>query len=852
MKNCIIYTAVAILLAMYETQSVEKVLRNLGSSSDGLREDEVVKRQMHYGFNELPQKKHSKILLFFGQFQDIMVYILIVAFLLSAATPFFEDGPLTFESFIDALVILAILLLNAILGFVQEYRAEEAIAMLEKLSAASARVRRNGKEQIKPSRELVPGDILILEAGDRISADGRLIVDSHLRINESSLTGESLAIDKNTEALDAETPLAERRNMLFSGTTATRGSGEYVVTSTGLQTEIGKIAKLVSETKLPETPLQKRMKQLGKMLGLVVITLCAIIVLIGLAEGSPFLHILLVAISLAVSAVPEGLPAVVTVCLAMGVRRMVKENAIVRRLDALETLGSVTVICADKTGTITENRMKVVKTWIPGNDTEEEKLLLQIGASCNRAVLPNLGDPTEIGLLEGAETHGVSRLPIDEEEVPFTSEEKYMQTRHGEQSFLKGAPEKIMDLCSEVDVKIATEENERLAKDGLRILACAVKTGEVTRFVGLIAMEDPPRRTVQSAIGEAKSAGIRTIMITGDNLQTACAIARQVGIEGDAIEGKELDKIHPKKLREYVHYISVFARVSPEHKLQILKALQENGHIVAMSGDGVNDAPALKGAHVGIAMGKVGTEVAREASSVVLADDQYTTIVAAVREGRRIYDNIRKFVVYLLRANFDELLLIMTTLLLGLPLPYLPIHILWLNLMTDGLPALALGMEKAEPDIMKRPPRPADEHLLSGEWGTLVVAGLLAFSVAFLFFLYQISNGVPLDHARTATLTLAINFELLMAFTIRSKKPLWEIGFFSNRWLLVAVAIPFALQLVLLFTPVRHLFHLTSLTPLEWLETIVLAFSGFVLFELLKLLPSERKQGTPIEAVVSV
>ncbi|PIR52704.1 hypothetical protein COU76_05095, partial [Candidatus Peregrinibacteria bacterium CG10_big_fil_rev_8_21_14_0_10_49_10] len=681
---------------MYALETVAEVLKNLQTSSEGLSDANIRAAQQKYGANALPVQTRSRLVLFMQQFQDSMVYILLVAFLLSLVAPFFEHGPLTLESFLDAIVIFAILILNAVLGFVQEFKAEEAIAMLEKLTSPHVRVRRNGTEQIMDSCDLVPGDIVILEAGDRVSADGRLIAESHLRVNESSLTGESNAVDKDTGPLSREVPLAERINMLFSGTVVTRGSGEYVVTATGLRTEIGKIAKLVSETELPETPLQKRMEQLGTLLGSFVIVLCLIVVVIGMLEGSPFLEMLLVGISLAVSAVPEGLPAVVTVCLAMGVRRMVSQHALVRRLDALETLGSVTVICADKTGTITENRMKVVQSWVPREDAEEKHLLLQIGASCNRAVLPNLGDPTEVGLLEAAEEAHVMRLPIDEEDVPFTSEEKYMQTRHGDRSFLKGAPEKIVDLCTDVQSDLVMQKNEEFAKEGLRVLACAVRQGEAVRFVGLIAMEDPPRTTVTAAIQEAKDAGIRTMMITGDNLQTAVAIARQVGIEGDAIEGKELDKIPAKKLREYVKTISVYARVSPEHKLQILKALQENGEIVAMSGDGVNDAPALKGAHVGVAMGKVGTEVAREASSVVLADDEYATIVAAVREGRRIYDNIRKFVVFLLRANFDELLFIMTTLLLKLPLPYLPIHILWLNLMTDGLPALALGMEKAE------------------------------------------------------------------------------------------------------------------------------------------------------------
>ena len=835
---------------MYELQSVDEVLGKLGSSFGGLQSAEAEKRLKEYGLNTLPKKKRSLLLLFLQQFQDVMVYILIVAFFLSLIAPFFEEDPLAVESFLDAFIILAILILNAALGFVQEYKAEEAIAMLEKLTSPHARVRRNGTEQMIGSNQLVPGDIVIVEAGDRISADGRLIAESHIRLNESSLTGESNAVDKQVEALQGEAPLADRRNMLFSGTIVTRGSGEYVVTATGQGTEIGKIAKLVSEMELLQTPLQNRMRQLGKQLGAVVIVLCIVVVVLGLLGGSSFLSMLLVGVSLAVSAVPEGLPAVVTVCLAMGVRRMVSENALVRRLDALETLGSVTVICADKTGTMTENRMSVVQTWVPGGDGTEEKLLFQIGASCNRAVLPDLGDPTEIGLLDAAQEHQVERLPIEREEVPFTSEGKYMQTVHGNRSFLKGAPEKIVELCTDVRAGEVLEENERLAKEGLRVLACAGKEGKDTRFVGLIAMDDPPRPTVASAIQEAKNAGIRTIMITGDNLQTACAIARQVGIEGDAIEGKELDKISPHKLQDYVRTISVYARVSPEHKLQILRALQGNGEIVAMTGDGANDAPALKGAHVGVAMGKVGTEVAREASSIVLADDQYTTIVAAVREGRRIYDNIRKFVVFLLRANFDELLFIMVTLLMRIPLPYLPIHILWLNLMTDGLPALALGMEEAEPDIMKRPPRPAGEHLLSGEAGRLVIAALLAFSLSFLYFLYRLSSGTTLELARTGTLTLAVNFELLMAFSIRSRRPLWEVGVFSNRWLLGAVAIPFVLQILLVFTPFGTLFHLTGLSIAEWLRIFLFAFAGVFLFELLKILPGfeTRTKEKPVPA----
>jgi len=828
---------------MYYQQSAEQVLTSFNSSSNGLKAKAVEVQLQKFGYNELPQKKRSRILLFLGQFNDVLVYILFAALILSIATPLLESDHLTLESFLDAIVILAILLLNAVLGFVQEYKAEEAIEMLQKLTSPHARVRRDGTEMIIESRELVPGDIVIVEAGDRISADGRMLIESHLQVNESSMTGESNAIDKTLEPLSGKRALAEQTNMLFSGTLVTRGSAEYVVTAIGVQTEIGKIAKLVSETELPETPLQKRMKQLGKLIGMVVIALCVFVVVVGLLQGLSVPEILLLGVSLAVSAVPEGLPAVVTVCLAMGVRRMVTQNALVRRLDSLEALGSVTVICADKTGTITENRMKVVDTWLLKSTDEERSLLTLISASCNRAYLPNLGDPTEIGLLEYAEKEGIDRLDITEEEVPFTSEDKYMQTRHGERVFIKGAPEKILELCGGTSADSIMKENLQLAEEGLRVLGCAVRENgmELPRFVGLIAMEDPPRETAATAVAQAKNAGIRTIMITGDNIATAQAIAADVGIEGDALLGEQLDDLSPEELAEKVKTVSVFARVSPVHKVAILNALKMNGEIVAMSGDGVNDAPALKGAHVGVAMGKNGTEVAREAASIVLADDHYSTIVEAIREGRRIYDNIRKFVLYLLRANFDELLLITTTLLLGIPVPYLPIHILWINLMTDGLPALALGMEPAEKDVMTRPPRSPNEHILSGEWGRLSLAALWAYAVAFLFYLWELSKGVPLDEARTSTLTLAIFVELLMAFTTRSRRPIWEIGFFTNRWLIVAAAIPLALQILLVFTPFGRIIHFVPITFAEWLEAAGIALLGFFIFESLKLLPSGKR-----------
>jgi len=834
---------------MYASATCEQVLSTLESSLDGISGEQVVLRREKFGLNQLPVKKKSLIKLFLSQFQDTMVYILFAALGIALVIPFVEHaGGISIESFLDAAVIFAILLLNALLGFVQEYKAEEVIAALAKLSSPHSRVRRDGIEQIIDSREIVPGDIIILEAGDRISADGRMLNHSHLRVNESSLTGESQAVDKTEKEMSKDRlPLAEQHNMLFSGTLVSRGYCEYIVTSTGTNTEIGKIAKLVAETDFPETPLQKRMAQLGKMLGTVVIVICGLIAVIGVYQGLPFTEILLITVSLAVSAVPEGLPAVVTVCLAMGVRRMTKQNAIVRRLESLETLGSVTVICSDKTGTITQNKMKVVDSWLAKG--QDVKLLAQISSSCNRAKLPDIGDPTEIGLLEFGETHSAQRLPVDEEEAPFTSESKYMQTRHGDLVFLKGAPEKIIDLAGgdHVDLEAA---NDSFASTGLRVLACAVKKGDIITVVGLVAMEDPPRLTAKQAIKEAKAAGIRTIMITGDNIKTAASIASQVGINGKAFHGSEIDQMTEHQLEIALQDAAVFARVSPVHKLRILEALQSAGEIVAMSGDGVNDAPALKGAHVGVAMGKVGTEVAREASSIVLADDHFATIVVAIKEGRRIYDNIKKFVIFLLRTNFDELLFILTCIFLGLPLPYLALHILWINLMTDSLPALALGMEKAEPDIMKRMPRCQDEHLLHGEFGRLVLAAVVGFAVSFILFLWLLSTGKPIAEVRSVTMTLAIVFELFVVVSMRSAKPIWHIGFFSNPYMIGAILITILFQCILIFSPLASVFHLSSISFQELLLVLGISLGGFVFFELIKLLPEGNsvKMSIPIKA----
>ncbi len=791
---------------MHTSLPVSELLTQLATSRDGLTDAAVTRARTEYGWNELPHKETSLFILFLRQFQDLMVYILIGALLLTIGIQVLNgDGSL--ENAIDSIAILAILLLNAILGFVQEFRSRKELQGLQELTSPSARVRRNGLESFIPSRQIVPGDIVIIETGDRIVADGRLLQVSHLDVNESSLTGESLSVAKGIEPLPDGLPIGERKNCVFAGTLVTRGAGEYVVVNTGLQTEIGHVAAMVASAESPPTPLERRMQSLSKVMGIVVLILCALLAFVEWQRQVPVLAIVLLAVSLAVSAVPEGLPAVVTACLAMGVRRMAGLHALVMRLDALETLGSISVICSDKTGTITENRMQVKETWVPDNAPKgDELLLVQIAASCNRAKLPNLGDPTEVGLLRYAEEQGIDRLDFDEEEIPFTSEGKYMQTRHGERSFLKGAPEKILMLCGkETDAEIA-KCSLAMAQGGLRVLAMAVIDEGAVRFVGLMGMEDPPRAAVPAAMDNARSAGIRTVMITGDHAETALAIGHRVGIEGEVMDGKALDMLTPAELRQTVRTVSIYARVSPGHKIAILRALQENGQVVAMTGDGVNDAPALKAADVGIAMGKDGTQVAREAASLVLTDDNYATIVLAIREGRRIYDNIRKFVLYLVRANVGQILLFTTTVALGLPLPLLPIHILWINLMTDGLPALALGMEETEPGIMKRAPRAHNEQIFTGVWMHLLMASLISCGLTFLLFLWSLSTGDSIDHARTLIFTFSIFFEILLAFHSRSILPLWKIGVFGNKWLNVAGLLPFLLQPVLLFTTLTSVF----------------------------------------------
>ncbi len=814
------------------------ILKQLQAHERGLLTSEAEKAQQIHGFNEITARKEPLWKVFLSQFQDVMVYILLGAVAVSVLVPLLHAGSIEKHELLNAGIIFAIVIINAILGFAQEWRAENAIALLKKLSAPHVKVRRDGITVMLPARELVPGDLMLVEAGDRISADARIIASSSAEADESSLTGESVPAVKRAEK-SVEKGSVFSPGLLYAGTLVTRGSAEAVVQTTGLGTEIGKITAMVMELKSPPTPLQLELKRTGQKIGILVLLLCVLIFIVGLIQGMEPVELFFTAVSLAVAAVPEGLPAIVTICLAIGVQRMIKNNALIRRLDAVETLGNVTVICADKTGTMTENRMSVTDIWAPAGMSELE--LAQAAASCNRAELPDIGDPTEIALLKHAESVSAERLPIEEEDVPFTSEAKYMVTTHildGKKiKFYKGAPEVIARFVSEQEAKDIRETSDEYSKKGLRVLAVASDAGQGPKSLGLLAMMDPPRQGVRESIVLARKAGIRTIMITGDHPATALTIAQTVGIiSSGVIDGTQLETMDQDELKHVLRTVSVFARVQPSHKVAILQALQDMGEIVSMSGDGVNDAPALKKAHVGIGMGFRGTDIAREAAAMVLTDDNYSTIVSAIAEGRRIYDNIKKFVIFLVRCNLGEVLIISGAMLVGLPLPLLPLHILWVNLVTDSFPALALAGEPAEKGIMNRPPRGKNEGIFSGEWLLLTVAGVLSMVLGlgmFALSLHQFPDDLPL--ARSVALTVSILFQLLLAFSTRTKKSVFTEWPWSNPWLLGAVSLSLLAQAALLLTPLSKLFGVKAI-PLDlcW-ELLIAALSMFAIFELIKM-----------------
>lgn len=874
---------------------IEKVLAHFDvDPSQGLSEKEAEKRQKNVGRNRLSEgKKTSLLRLFLEQFNDFMVWVLIVATVISGLL----------GEYTDAIAIIAIVILNAILGFVQEVRAEKSLAALKKLSAPTAKVLRNGSWQRVDAEELVPGDIISLESGDRIPADLRLIKAENLYIEESALTGESVPVAKTEQQLPKrKLSIGDQKNMAFMGTMAVRGSGLGVVLRTGMKTEMGKIAHLIESTESMKTPLQHRLEQLGKVLIVVSLLLTAMVVVTGILHGHQAYEMFLAGVSLAVAAIPEGLPAIVTIALALGVQRMIKRNAIVRRLPSVETLGCATVICSDKTGTLTQNKMTVTHLWLDGHLLEvtgsgyecngkfiqQQQMispqnhtglnrLLEIAVLCNNASMEPRkevkglrkrkiaewkmdGDPTEVALLVAGAKGGLIQSQLNKKwkrlkEYPFDSERKRMSViveSNGKRYLMaKGAPEVILPRCSyvikqgqvvrlkEADRQDLLQVNHQLAAKALRNLAFAYC--ELSRdadihhpfiekdlvFVGLAGMIDPPRKEVKESIRRCRKAGIRTVMITGDHRATAKAIAQEIGLlrpNGLTISGEELNRMKEGELLQKVDEIDVYARVSPEHKLKIVKALQKRGHVVAMTGDGVNDAPAIKAADIGIAMGKTGTDVTKEASSLVLADDHFATIVSAIEEGRNIYDNIRKFISYLLASNVGEILVMFLAMLMGLPLPLVPIQILWVNLVTDGLPAMALGVDPSEEDTMSRPPRNSRESIFARGVGWKIISrGLLIGFWSLVAFLVTYQEAPDnLELAQTVAFATLVFAQLIYVFDCRSAGSIFKRNPFDNLPLIFAVISSVLLLLVVIYHPgLQPIFHTVPLGLREWILVCV-------------------------------
>ncbi len=830
----------------WHANAFEDILEEVRSTTKGLSGEEAALRLETNGPNELEEKKRkSPLMIFLAQFKDFMILALLFAAIISGVI-----GEMT-----DTLIILIIVLLNAIIGFVQEYRAEKAMQMLKKMAAIQATVQREGTVLKLPSADLVIGDVVLLDAGNAVPADLRILEAHSLRIDESALTGEALAVDKSSEIIETENiPLGDRLNMAYKSTLVTNGRGLAVVVATGMNTDIGKIARLLQEGEM-STPLQRRMADFGKRLSLIILGICIILFGVGLLRGEAPLDMLLLSISLAVAAIPEALPALITIALALGAKHLVQQNALIRKLPAVEALGSVSFICTDKTGTLTMNKMKVVQV-------QEETIAdhhfplspLRMAMALNHDVRFSkgeeaIGDSTELALVEFVmEEKG--RSAFNElsasfprvAELPFDADRKCMSSVHAFKDryvvFTKGAIESVARcLCDQKNAEKLFSLNEEWAAKGLRVLAFAYKYIDVLPdpvsiealekdlvFTGLAGMIDPPRPEAKAAIGECKTAGIKPVMITGDHPATALSIAKEVGIwngKGYCVTGAELEQMSEDDLQEKVEHISVYARVSPEQKIRIVKALQSKGHSVSMTGDGVNDAPSLRAADIGVAMGINGTDVSKEAADMILLDDNFATIVKAVREGRRIYDNIRKFVKYIMTCNGAEIWTIFLAPLVGLPIPLLPIHILWINLVTDGLPGLALANEKAEEDVMRRPPSKSDESLFAGGVAFHILwVGLLMAGVTLATQQWAVTN--QLAHWQTMVFTILSLSQLGHVLAIRSDKTfLYMQGIFSNRLLIGAIAITVVLQLMIIYLPfANEIFKTQPLTRKELLICI--------------------------------
>ena len=865
-------------------RQIEDVLGIVKSRHTGLTNDEARQRLAEFGPNELQEKKKRTILfMLLDQFKDFMILVLIGAAVIAGVI-----GDLA-----DTLVIIAIVVINAIIGFIQEYRAEKAMEALKKMAAHTAMVLREGAIVGVAAGELVPGDIVMLEAGSLVPADIRLMETAQLKAEEAALTGESVSVEKHSRTImEEQLPLADRKNMVYKGTTISYGRGTGVVTATGMKTELGKIASMLQDEEEVKTPLQKRLAAFGRKLALAVLIICAIVFGMGFLRGEPALLMLLTAISLAVAAIPEALPAVITISLALGAKKMVSKNALVRKLPAVETLGSVTYICSDKTGTLTVNKMAVEDFFVDGKYFKAgDQALSQFDFLMKGLALSNdvkqsaesilLGDPTEVALYEVAEKTGFNKRELENSlprisEIPFDSERKCMTTLHrlptGDViSFTKGG----VDVMSEKADTMWTSSglipvnrdqlliaNNEMAERGLRVLCIAMRrwdeapesvtseqVEEGLSILGLVGMMDPPREEVREAVNLCKTAGIRPVMITGDHPVTARAIAQRVGFlapedHNNVITGQELDRLSLEEFEEKVENIRVYARVAPEQKLKIVKALQDKGQFVAMTGDGVNDAPALKRADIGVAMGITGTDVSKEAAHMILLDDNFATIVRAVQEGRKIYDNIRKFVRYLLTTNSGEIWTLFLAPIVGLPVPLLPIHILWINLVTDGLPALALSVEPAEGDVMKRPPRHPKESIFAHGLGLHAIwVGILMGVIVLSIQAWSLSSAGA--HWQTMVFTVLCLTQLGHVLAIRSERQsLFTMGLFSNKPLLGAVALTFLLQMAIIYTPaMNRIFKTEPLTAGELLIAIAASSIVFFAVEVEKLLVRKFGRG---------
>ncbi len=861
----------------YHNESTESVLHTLGADPNtGLTGETAAARLSEYGENRLREKKKKSTLRrFLDQFKDVMILILLAAAAVSFVVACTEGDPM---EFFEPGLILLIVILNAVMGMLQESKAEKALDALKSMSAPHARVLRDGKEQVIDAALLVPGDVLKLEAGDFVPADARLLHSVSLKSEESALTGESVPAEKDASAaVDEKAPLGDRVNMVYSGCSITYGTATAVVTATGMQTEMGRIAGLLEGEDEGQTPLQKKLAQLGKYLGIVALFACAVIFVVGLLSGIEVLEIFMTAVSLAVSAIPEGLPAIVTIVLSIGVQRMVKKNALIRRLPAVETLGSASIICSDKTGTLTQNRMTLVRAYADGaSDSEavtdacsdDVRKLLRLGALCCDGTVAfhgdevqHIGDPTETAIVLAAHRNGMpkdelNRLCPRVAELPFDSDRKRMTTVNRIDGRLivivKGAFDQLAPRCIAGDLERAKEMNDRMGGEALRVLAVACKEIDALpdaltpdtletglTFLGLVGMIDPPRPEAKAAVATCRRAGIKPVMITGDHVVTASAIARELGIltDGDrAITGAELDAMTDDELDKAVEKIAVYARVSPENKIRIVKAWQRKGQVVSMTGDGVNDAPALKAADIGCAMGITGTDVAKGAADMTLTDDNFATIVDAVREGRGIYSNIRKVVGFLLGTNIGEVITVFAAMLLWRKTPLLSMQLLLINLATDSLPAIALGMEAVESGVMDQKPKPKNEGLFAHGLGVRIVLQGILFALLSLigFVAGEKATGTVEGGQTLAFMVLALS-QVVQAFNMRSDRSLFAIGPFSNHKLNWAALASTALVAVVLFTPVSIAFGLVTLPWQYYLLGLGLVLVPLVVMELAKL-----------------